>query len=203
MPEENWTFGVGSVSVAPLCPLSASSTSSPLIAGWTAAVTVLILSLPLLGRKMCLNSWRYLFFLFVSIRWQKLSPRIMSPSLICLPVLSTIFCEVRCSYEMQHFWMKPLPIKTPDSPFLLSVDGLFCLRLWVTQDSVHSPNFCPGLVHSFFFLQPFSLSPLHSLPYPKFRILWCALTQSSLLPSEYFNRFLIDCPSFSSPKPFS
>lgn len=123
MPEENWTFGVGSVSVDPLCPLSASSTSSPLIAGWRDAVTVLILSLPLLGRKMCLNLWRYLFPI-VSIRLWKLSPQIMSLSLICLPALSTVLCEVRFSCETQQLWKKILPTKPPQVAFLPSVMGV-------------------------------------------------------------------------------
>lgn len=105
MPEENWTFGVGSVSADPLWPLSASSTSSPLIAGRTDTVTVLILSLPLLGRKMCLNLWRYLFPI-VSVRLWKLSSRIMSPSLICLPVSSAILSEVRFWCETQQLQKK-------------------------------------------------------------------------------------------------
>lgn len=121
--EENWTFGVGSVNVDPFCPLSASSTSSPLIAGWTDAVTVLILSLLLLGRKMCLNLWRYLFPI-VSLRLWKLPPKIMSLSLICLPVLSTVLCEVRFSCETQQLKRKIFPTKPLQLPFLPSAGGL-------------------------------------------------------------------------------
>lgn len=133
MPEENWTFGVGSVSADPLCPLSASSTSSPLIAGRTDTVTVLILSLPLLGRKMCLNLWRYLFPI-VSVRLWKLSSRIMSPSLICLPVSSAILSEVRFWCETQQLQKKKkkkiLPTEPPPLLFLPSATLLSLSQAW-------------------------------------------------------------------------
>lgn len=135
MPEENWTFGVGSVSADPLCPLSASSTSSPLIAGRTDTVTVLILSLPLLGRKMCLNLWRYLFPI-VSVRLWKLSSRIMSPSLICLPVSSAILSEVGLWCETQQLQKK----KKKSIP--RSHHHCLCQRPGVMWWSPHSPYLC-------------------------------------------------------------
>lgn len=171
MPEENWTFGVGSVSADPLCPLSASSTSSPLIAGRTDTVTVLILSLPLLGRKMCLNLWRYLFPI-VSVRLWKLSSRIMSPSLICLPVSSAILSEVGLWCETQQLQKKKKILPTEPPPLPLS-------EAW--SHVMVAPLSLPVQLSFIFFPQRFSPSPVaFSRPYPKFRSLWCVF--ASQLP---------------------
>lgn len=203
MPGENWTFGVGSVCVAPLCPLSASSTSSPLIAGWTDTVTVLILSLLLLGRKMCLNLWRYLFFsncenkVVKIVSQNHVSISDMSPSVI------TMLCEVWYSYEIHRFWKKPHLIKPAELPILLQLmvvslsqalsrTGLSPLSFLSPQPLFH---FLPALLLTFpccvrFHIPSSGSCDAHSL--------WAPSS-----PSEYFNRFLIDCPSFSSPKPFT
>lgn len=173
MPEENWTFGVGSISADPLCPLSASSTSSPLIAGQTDTVTVLILSLPLLGRKMCLNLWRYLFPV-VSVRLWKLSSRIMSPSLICLPVSSAILSEVRLWCETQQLQKKNPSHRGTTTAFSSISDSLVIVTGLESCDG--RPTLpLPVQLSFIFFPQRFSASPVaFSCPYPKFRSLWYA-----------------------------
>lgn len=159
MPEENWTFGVGSVSADPLWPLSASSTSSPLIAGRTDTVTVLILSLPLLGRKMCLNLWRYLFPI-VSVRLWKLSSRIMSPSLICLPVSSAILSEVRFWCETQQLQKKKNPSHLATTTAVSSISDSLAIVTGLESCDGHPTLPLPVQLSFLFSPQRFSASPV-------------------------------------------
>lgn len=125
------------------------------------------------------------FFPIVRIRWWKLSPRIMSPSLICLLVLLQFY--VRCGIHMKFIGSgrNPTPSNLQSYQFFFSWWSFPCRRLWVTQDCLHSPLFLPSFC-SFSSCTASHFSLLCSLPYPKFRILWCAFTLSSFLPFWIF-----------------